>query len=184
MSTANIPSSRVTDIQIGTSLKINENNGAETNATTETPSSGLFITPSEITTRAADVTGFFVTSENEYGKLGFTDPDGLVSLAELSDVTLTTPAANEVLQYDGAEWVNTADLTGLTSLTTSSATLGLATTDTVGFYGVTPVVQQDTLVTAAAFVANTSAIADDTATFGGYTLGQVVAALQAYGILA
>jgi hypothetical protein len=46
------------------------------------------------------------------------------------------------------------------------------------------VYQETTAVTAAAFVANTSAIVDDTATFGGYTIGQVVAALKAQGLLA
>jgi hypothetical protein len=46
------------------------------------------------------------------------------------------------------------------------------------------VYQETTAVTAAAFVANTSAIVDDTATYGGYTMGQVVAALKAQGLLA
>jgi hypothetical protein len=46
------------------------------------------------------------------------------------------------------------------------------------------VYQETTAVVAAAFVANTSAIVDDTATFGGYTMGQVVAALKAQGLLA
>ena len=37
---------------------------------------------------------------------------------------------------------------------------------------------------AGAFVANGSGIADDSATFGGYTMGQVVQALQNLGLLA
>jgi hypothetical protein len=44
--------------------------------------------------------------------------------------------------------------------------------------------QETTAVAAAAFVANTSLIFDDTATYGGYTMGQVVAALKAQGLLA
>ena len=44
--------------------------------------------------------------------------------------------------------------------------------------------QETTAVAAAAFVANTSLIANDSATFGGYTMGQVVAALKAQGLLA
>jgi len=44
--------------------------------------------------------------------------------------------------------------------------------------------QETTGIAAAAFVANTSLIANDTATFGGYTIGQVVAALKAQGLLA
>jgi len=44
--------------------------------------------------------------------------------------------------------------------------------------------KETTGVVAAAFVANTSAIVDDSATYGGYTMGQVVAALKAQGLLA
>ena len=54
----------------------------------------------------------------------------------------------------------------------------------LGLFGATPVAQPGLTTVAAGFAANTSGIADDTATFGGYTLGQVVAALQATGILA
>lgn len=60
---------------------------------------------------------------------------------------------------------------------------GIAT-GKLGFFAKTPAEQPDTTVTAAAFVANTSGIADDTATFGGYTIGQVVQALQDLGLLA
>jgi len=44
--------------------------------------------------------------------------------------------------------------------------------------------QETTAVVAAAFVSNTSLIVDDSATYGGYTMGQVVAALKAQGLLA
>jgi hypothetical protein len=44
--------------------------------------------------------------------------------------------------------------------------------------------QETTGIAAAAFVANTSLIFNDTATYGGYTMGQVVAALKAQGLLA
>lgn len=43
--------------------------------------------------------------------------------------------------------------------------------------------EETTAISAAAFVANTSGIADDSATYGGYTMGQVVAALQSIGLL-
>jgi hypothetical protein len=46
------------------------------------------------------------------------------------------------------------------------------------------VYQETTAVVAAAFVSNTSLIFDDSATYGGYTMGQVVAALKAQGLLA
>lgn len=44
--------------------------------------------------------------------------------------------------------------------------------------------KETTAVTAATFVTNTSAILNDTATFDGYTIGQVVKALRNLGILA
>lgn len=53
-----------------------------------------------------------------------------------------------------------------------------------GVFGATPIVQPTTGVAAATFTANTSGIADDTATFDGYTIGQVVKALRNEGLLA
>ena len=44
--------------------------------------------------------------------------------------------------------------------------------------------RETTAVVAASFVSNTSLIANDSATYGGYTMGQVVAALKAQGLLA
>ena len=89
----------------------------------------------------------------------------------------------------------TGDVTGNITATTGTSTLnnlnitgntgiGNAGTDTVGFYGATKVAQPTTAVTAATFAANTSGIADDTATFDGYTIGQVVKALRNLGLLA
>lgn len=63
-------------------------------------------------------------------------------------------------------------------------TLVGATSDKVGFMGTAPIVQVTTAVAAATFTANTSGIADDTATFDGYTIGQVIKALRNYGLLA
>lgn len=53
----------------------------------------------------------------------------------------------------------------------------------IGMYGVTPTARATTGIGAATFTANTSGISDDTATWGGYTIGQVVQALQTIGIL-
>ncbi len=55
----------------------------------------------------------------------------------------------------------------------------------ISVFGVTtPIVQPTTAIAAATFVANTSLIANDTATFDGYTIGQVVKALRNLGWLA
>ena len=63
--------------------------------------------------------------------------------------------------------------------------IGTETTQKLGFYGKTPVIQQTTSSqTAAAFTANSSGISDDTATWGGYTVGDLVAILKVLGLIA
>ena len=53
----------------------------------------------------------------------------------------------------------------------------------VAWWAKTPIAQPTTASGAAAFVANTSGIANDTATYGGYTIGQIAKALIDYGLL-
>ena len=53
----------------------------------------------------------------------------------------------------------------------------------LGVFGATAIVQPTTAIAASTFVANTSLIANDTATFDGYTIGQVVKALRNFGLL-
>ena len=67
--------------------------------------------------------------------------------------------------------------------TVTGTMLGTSASQKIAFYGSTPVIKQTTAVTASAFVSNTSGILNDSATFGGYTIGQVVAALKLYGLL-
>ena len=77
-----------------------------------------------------------------------------------------------------------ADAKNIVLNTTTGTKLGTATTQKLAFWNKTPIVQPTTAITAAAFTANTSGIVDDTATFGGYTIGQIAAALINSGILA
>lgn len=67
---------------------------------------------------------------------------------------------------------------------TTGTKIGTATSQKLGFWNAAPIAQPTTAGAAATFVANTSGIADDTATFDGYTLGQVVKALRTAGLLA
>ncbi|MCP4173155.1 MAG: hypothetical protein GY758_20550 [Fuerstiella sp.] len=53
----------------------------------------------------------------------------------------------------------------------------------VGLFGATPVTRPTTGHAAATFAANTSGISDDSATFDGYTIGQVIQALRDVGVL-
>lgn len=68
--------------------------------------------------------------------------------------------------------------------TTTGMKVGTAANQKLGFWNTAPVVQPTTAGAAATFVANTSGIVDDSATFDGYTIGQVVKALRTIGVLA
>lgn len=68
--------------------------------------------------------------------------------------------------------------------TATGTKIGAATNQKLSFWNKTPIVQPTTAIAAATFVTNTSLIANDTATFDGYTIGQVVRALRNIGILA
>lgn len=77
-----------------------------------------------------------------------------------------------------------ADAVNMVFNATTGTKIGTATTQKIGVWNATPIVQPTNAVAAATFVANTSAIVDDTATFDGYTIGQVVKALRNIGLLA
>lgn len=68
--------------------------------------------------------------------------------------------------------------------TTTGTKIATATNQKLGIWNATPIVQPTTAVAAATFVANTSGIVDDSATWDGYTAGQVVKALRNIGLLA
>lgn len=76
------------------------------------------------------------------------------------------------------------DAANLVVGTTTGTKIGTTTSQKLGVWNATPIVQPTTAISAATFTANTSAIANDTAIYGGYTIGQVVAALKAIGLLA
>lgn len=89
--------------------------------------------------------------------------------------TEATLAALSLVLRDGFVISNSANTTGLK--------IGAAA-DKLGLYSVAPVAQATVAIAAAVFVANTSGIVNDTATFDGYTIGQVVKALRNIGVLA
>lgn len=68
--------------------------------------------------------------------------------------------------------------------TTTGTKFGTSSSQKLSLWNATPIVQPTTAISAATFAANTSAISDDTATFDGYTIGQVVKALRNVGLLA
>ena len=75
------------------------------------------------------------------------------------------------------------EVIGIENISLQGDTLVGKTGSKVGFMGTAPIVKITTGVSAGAFTANTSGIADDTATFGGDTIGQIAQALINYGLL-
>lgn len=68
--------------------------------------------------------------------------------------------------------------------TTTGTKIGTATTQKLGFWDKTPVVQPTTGISGATFVADSGGSIHPSSTFDGYTVAQVVAALRQLGILA
>jgi hypothetical protein len=62
--------------------------------------------------------------------------------------------------------------------------IGTATSQKIGFWNATPVVQQTTASTSATVVGGGGTTVTQTDTFDGYTLAQIVKALRTIGILA
>ncbi len=79
--------------------------------------------------------------------------------------------------------VGGSSVIGTENISLQSDTLIGNTGNSVGFYGVTPTARATTGISGATFVANTGTNVHETSTFGGYTIGQVVQALQNLGIL-
>ena len=88
------------------------------------------------------------------------------------------------MRADGNIDFSTSDTTNFVLGTGTGTKLGTATSQKLSFWNATPIVQPTTAIAAATFVANTSGIANDSATWDGYTVGQVVKALRNSGILA
>lgn len=68
--------------------------------------------------------------------------------------------------------------------TSSGTKFGTATSQKLGFWNTTPIVQPTTSVGTASFTANSGTAVNDASTFDGYTLKKVVKALRDIGLLA
>jgi hypothetical protein len=91
----------------------------------------------------------------------------------------------EALRISNDRSITVSDGGNIVVGTTTGTKIGTATSQKIGFFDATPVVQPTTGVTEAAFVENSGGTAVNVdSTFGGYTLQQVVQALQNLGILA
>lgn len=128
-------------------------------------------------------TDFRVESDTEANML-FLDANGDTDGALYLGGTTNGIKINKggVLTFLGTASI--ADGTNIPLGSTTGTKIGTATTQKIGLWNATPIVQPTTAVTAATFAANTSGIVNDTATFDGYTIGQIVKALRNIGALA
>lgn len=124
-----------------------------------------------------------IISTTEQLRLGY-DVSNYFSTTVGSTGGVTFDAVGSGAGFTFADDIIFADAKNIQVNTTTGTKIGTATTQKIGFWNATPNVQPTTAITAAAFVPNTSLIFDDSATYGGYTMGQVVAALQRAGLLA
>jgi hypothetical protein len=128
----------------------------------------LNTTPASATVPLA---GLFIDSSQRVGLGGNTAP------AYTLDVSGTINATS----FNG---VALSDATNLAFGTSTGTKLGTATSQKLSLWNATPIVQPTTGIAAATFVTNTSGTLNDSATWDGYTIGQVVKALRNIGILA
>ena len=119
---------------------------------------------------------------------------------KISDLTaLTTPASGDYLPIVDiseaaaasknksitlTELFKIPDAVDIATGTTTGTKIGTSTTQKLGFWDKTPVVQPTTGISGATFVADSGGSIHPTSTFDGYTIAQVVAALRQLGILA
>jgi len=127
---------------------------------------------------------------NRSGGIGFNGvvDSGVATVASFTNVS-ASGATNYGLKLNVANGTSNYALSiiaGDISLPNSGAgtMIGDATNALFAFHGATPIVQGTTAYGAATFVANTSGIVDDTATFDGYTIGQAIKYLRDKGFLA
>ena len=168
-----------------------------------TGTNGFKFSGSSIVFSSAPGTGedFFgvILAGADYVNVGVNYPSGSVSAPSITfdtdlDTGIYNPAPNELgLVTNGNDAIrinSSGDVTigdgGDVVLGTITGTkIGTATSQKIGFYNATPVVQPTTGVAEAAFVENSGGtVVNVDSTFGGYTIQQVVEALQTLGLLA
>jgi hypothetical protein len=117
----------------------------------------------------------------------------LQTAAAAGAVTVTLPAVTDTLAVLGANTFTGAQTLSDVDIvlgTTTGTKIGTATTQKLGFYAATPVVQQATTGTATGFTAHSGTTVRDDSTFTGgsgtkaYRVSDIVLALKNLGLLA
>lgn len=134
-----------------------------------------------------------------------TSLQGLVkAVYSLQQALVSTPVGSDTeIQYNAGDssfgssanftWNYTTNILGVTgslylvgnvvSDTSTGIKIGTAANQKLGFWGVTPIVQPTTAIASAAFVQNSGNSVNDSSTFDGYTIKQIVKALRNIGAL-
>lgn len=104
--------------------------------------------------------------------------------AQIFQFTGNSPTPRLTLNCGGAAEMLFGEGFNIATGTTTGTKISKTASQLNSFHGKTPIAQGTTGHAAATFTANTSGIADDTATFGGYTIGQAIQYLIDKGLLA
>jgi len=116
------------------------------------------------------------------GSTGSGDYPGCLVFSVTAD---GSASPTEALRISNDRSITVSDGGDVVLGTTTGTKIGTATSQKIGFYNATPVVQPTIGVAEAAFVENSGGTAVNVdSTFGGYTIQQVVEALQTLGLLA
>jgi hypothetical protein len=112
----------------------------------------------------------------------------LISNYNNADIVLATNSRSERLRVGSA--LTVADAINVVVGTTTGTKIGTATTQKLGFFNATPIVQPNTTGTAAGFTANAGTAVNDASTFTGntgataYRISDIVRNLKNLGLLA
>lgn len=123
---------------------------------------------------------------NETKALNATDTNSIVigngALSSGSNTTVIGNSSTTNAYINGN--INIFDGKNIVLGSTTGTQIGTATAQKLAFYGDTPIVQPTTAVASATAVHGSGQAVKDDSTFGGYTIGQIVTALQTLGLLA
>lgn len=106
-----------------------------------------------------------------------------VAATEIGFYLRGTATTNKVLSLTNTS-ITVSDAINFVFNTTTGTKLGTATSQKIGVWNATPIVQPTTAVAGATLVFNLGTPLTDTDTFDGYTVAQVVKALRNIGLLA
>lgn len=86
------------------SIFLKEYHREEDNSLSINKKLGLHIKPSKITGRKQSIKGFFLTSQDDTGKIGYSDPEGYLELDDIYDCAIKNPKEGDSLIFTKGKW--------------------------------------------------------------------------------